>query len=113
MKIFSDELSGELKIMESRKEWLSGSATRTYYTKTLHITEAAGATRDPDRSDEDQYAENERLAQFLGTESNKGRAPDRDPSEVHIGDDGSTSIMFTLSKCFIRTTQPARPSWTW
>jgi hypothetical protein len=115
MKIFSDELSGELKILESRKEWLSGnsSATRTYYTKTLQIRETGESTRSLHGSDgeedEDQYAQNDRLAQFLGTssKSNKGRAPDRDPSEVHIGDDGSTSIMFTLSKCFIRSYHPA------
>lgn len=116
MKIFSDELSGELKIIESRKEWLSGksSATRTYYTKTLHITERRQESRGSPRTDEedeedDQYAQDDRLAQCLGTasKSNKGRAPDRDPSEVHVGDDGSNTIMFTLSKCFIRSYYPS------
>lgn len=119
MKIFTDELSGELKAIESRKEWLSGSssATRTYYTKTLRITETdrrAGSSIHTSYEDEDedegQYAQNNRLAQFLGapTKSNKnGEAPDRDPSEVHVGDDGSTSLMFTLSRCFIRSYHPA------
>ncbi|OIW28868.1 hypothetical protein CONLIGDRAFT_577666 [Coniochaeta ligniaria NRRL 30616] len=115
MKIFSDELSGELKILESRKEWLSGnsSATRTYYTKTLYMTErgdeARSSPRVDEEEDEDQYAQDDRLAQFLGTASkgNKGHAPDRNPSEVHVGDDGSTSVMFTLSKCFIRSYHPA------
>lgn len=120
MKVFSDELSGELKILESRKEWLSGksSATRTYYTKTLHITERREESRSSPRSDEeddddddddDQYAQDDRLAQCLGiaSKSNKGRAPDRDPSEVHVGDDGSNTIMFTLSKCFIRSYHPS------
>ncbi|KAB5577684.1 hypothetical protein GE09DRAFT_1086942 [Coniochaeta sp. 2T2.1] len=115
MKIFCDELSGELKILESRKEWLAGNstATRTYYIKTLHMTERSEARRSFSGSDEeeweDQYAENDRLAQYLGTasKSNKGRAPSRDPGEVHVGDDGATSVMFTLSKCFIRSYHPS------
>ncbi|KAB5535159.1 hypothetical protein GE09DRAFT_353320 [Coniochaeta sp. 2T2.1] len=115
MKIFCDELSGELKILESRKEWLAGNstATRTYYTKTLHMTERSEARSSSSWSDEeegeDQYTENDRLAQFLGTasKSNKGGAPSRDPGEVHVGDDGATSVMFTLSKCFIRSYHPS------
>ena len=115
MKIFTDELSGELKLVESRKEWLSGnsSATRTYYTKTLHVTETGEGARSSHGSDEeedaDQYPEDDRLAQFLGssTKSNKGHAPERHPTEVHVGDDGSKSVMFTLSKCFIRSYHPA------
>jgi hypothetical protein len=117
MRIFKDELSGSLKILESRKEWLSGnsSATRTYYTKAIHIRERgaqAGGSSSYDEGEDtgdDQYAEDDRLAQYLGTatKSNKGRPPDRDPTEVHVGDDGSTSVMFTLSKCFIRSYHPS------
>ncbi|KAB5515634.1 hypothetical protein GE09DRAFT_1045738 [Coniochaeta sp. 2T2.1] len=116
MKIFCDELSGELKILESRKEWPGGgsTATRTYYTKTLHMTERSEERRslldlEEEEEEEDQYAENERLAPFLGiaVKSNQGCAPSRDPSEVHVGDDGATSVMFTLSKCFIRSYHPS------
>lgn len=118
MKIFWDELSGELRILESRKEWLSGnsSATRTYYTKTLHMTkrsdEVGTSSSSDEEEDDDQYPEDDRLAQFLGTatKNNRGHPPTRDPSEMHVGDDGSSSVMFTLSKCFIRSYHPASQS---
>lgn len=113
MDIFSDELTGELKILESRKEWLAGnsSATRTYYTKTLRITERGQRQRASHWSDgaedEDQYTENEPLAHFLtSSKGTNGQPPGRDPSEVHTGDDGSESVMLTLRECFIRSYSP-------
>lgn len=37
MKMFRDEATGEIKVVESRKEWIKGSSstTRTYYTTTI------------------------------------------------------------------------------
>jgi hypothetical protein len=92
LRIFRDEHSGELKILESRKEWLSGrgSATRSYYTKKILFGQSSSEGDDHDADDQDQHRDMERVR--------KRRA-----DEVHIGDDASTSIMFTLSKCFIRS----------
>jgi hypothetical protein len=116
MKIFSDELTSELKIVESRKEWLSSNssvATRTYYTKTLHITEFGERARDLHGSDvgedDGQYVEDDPLAQSLGTspEGGKGKAPKRDPSDVHVGDDATNTLMVTRSKCSVLSYHPS------
>lgn len=114
MKLFKDESSGDLKIIESRKEWLSGhsSATRTYYTKKLLF--GSGEDENGERgsgqclSTGSLYPVNDQLARFLDREShpNYMAAPKRKAEEVHLGDDGSKTVLFTLSRCFIRSYHP-------
>ncbi|KAK3933464.1 hypothetical protein QBC46DRAFT_434987 [Diplogelasinospora grovesii] len=103
VKMFQDEATGMLKVVESRKEWLAGRswARRTYYTTELSFK---GALRehgwDEDDGDEDD-----------GDDASDGpfpdAAPSRNPHLVHPGDDGSTQLMLTLSQCPVRSYHPS------
>lgn len=113
MKLIKDEHSGDLTILESRKEWLSGrSATRTYYTKKLVFGE------DGDDEDEDEeesesdgqcrstgslYPINDELAIRLAKEDYVP-PPKRNAKDVFVGDDDSAiSVMSPLSSYPIRS----------
>ncbi len=147
---FKDEDTGQLRILESRKEWLDGSsaARRTYYMTDLNFRSAVGKGKaaahgpqsgaraeeedgfddDDDSDDDDDGGEDsdgdtygdggadEGVIVYTGQSRRSGRTkktgkgfipPTRDPHAVHRGDDGDTSVMFTLSKCFIRSYYPS------
>lgn len=101
LKIFKDETSGTVRILESRKEWYSGSgsATRTCYTKTFNLGHSGAYADGGFDIGRDTHSDEDRCPPPLGTVA-------RDMREVHVGDDGSKSVMFTLSKCFIRSYHP-------
>ena len=116
LRIYKDDGSGKLKVMESRKEWLSGhsSATRTYYSQKILFS------GDEEDGAEDEYGERGRsvgslypvydtMAAYTRKEvaPNPKAVPYRRAEDVQLGDDGSVSIMFTPSKCFIRSYYPA------
>ncbi|KAK3933512.1 hypothetical protein QBC46DRAFT_434134, partial [Diplogelasinospora grovesii] len=66
VRMFKDEKTGLLKVVESRKEWLPGhrSARRTYYTTEISFE---GALREPewDYEDNDRLASNEDDASYI------------------------------------------------
>ncbi|KAK4131161.1 hypothetical protein BT67DRAFT_388965 [Trichocladium antarcticum] len=99
LRIFKDETTGQLKAVESRKEWLSGriSAGRSYYTTVISFDNAAVRPAEPDSS----VLEPEKTD--LGTCLER---PPRDPHMVHQTDDSSTWA-FTLSKCPLRSYHPS------
>ncbi|KAK3370304.1 hypothetical protein B0H63DRAFT_440690 [Podospora didyma] len=116
LKMFRDESTSELRIVESRKEWLAGhsSARRTYYTTNIDFDSADDERTQcsvPDSShlnvDSDSDDDDDEPAPFEKGHPYSMDAPLRSPHEVHPGDDGSTSLMYTLSKCPIRTYHPS------
>ncbi|KAK3986319.1 hypothetical protein QBC44DRAFT_141574 [Cladorrhinum sp. PSN332] len=112
MRMFRDEATGQLKVVESRKEWLGGriSPRRTYYTTVINFGSSehveGGETEDPRtltlssdvRSSGASASEVEKMHP-AGPMKPKAR----DPHSVHLGDDNSKSLMFTLGKCPMRS----------
>ncbi|KAK3944952.1 hypothetical protein QBC46DRAFT_130805 [Diplogelasinospora grovesii] len=105
VRMFKDEATGMLKVVESRKEWLAGhsSARRTYYTTEISFE---GARRqhewDEDSADEEDWI----TEAWDKIQSGSITAPSRDPHLVHPGDDASEQVMLTLSQCPVRSYQP-------
>lgn len=121
LRLLKNEQSGKLQILESRREWLDrkSSAQRTYYTTDLHFpTKLEGGN-------EEAGGQSDSTIQQLSATTLNPHAGDtiphrrfhtnwalpdspepyrnRDPYNTHIGDDASTALLFTLSKCFIRS----------
>ncbi|KAK3309145.1 uncharacterized protein B0T15DRAFT_509532 [Chaetomium strumarium] len=103
LRIFEDESTGELKAIESRKEWLAGSisARRTYYTTPISFddpTEGSVTGRSLEGTGSTTSAAKNRQATVPRTRL-------RDPNTVHPGDDRFTFAV-NLSKCPIRSYHP-------
>ena len=86
LRLIRDEATSELKVIESRKEWLvrTSSARRTYYTTKVEF-----------------------LASLPGGACKKNEpdfvtAPLRDPDLSHPGDDNNDALMFAPSKSPVR-----------
>lgn len=151
IRLVKNEQTGQLQILESRKEWLDkkGSGQRNYYTTDVVWTQVnenlkGGNDSDALASGNGQHsmdsgneapilssggggvnndnATNRIVAGHPAFTSNqttnppssrwgsivcnppeKLECPIRDPYKTHIGDDASTGLMFTLSKCHIRS----------
>ncbi|GAB1313863.1 hypothetical protein MFIFM68171_04073 [Madurella fahalii] len=110
LRMFKDEMTGQLKVIESRKEWLSGSisAMRTYYTTVIDFDDVAirkawDLAEQKLLSDPDLSASGSGKLQ-LGAPA---KPTLRDPHMVHPGDDSSSDLTFTLSKCPIRSYYPS------
>ncbi|KAK4452414.1 hypothetical protein QBC34DRAFT_35064 [Podospora aff. communis PSN243] len=107
LRIFRDETSSKLRVVESRKEWLarSSSARRTYYTTDI-VFDDGGPTRMP--SANDKFLDHVLLATRTKTSHpDRTPAPPRNPHMVHPGDDGSRALMFTLTKSPVRCYHPS------
>lgn len=130
LRLLKNEQSGKLQILESRREWLGrkSSAQRTYYTTDLHFPskseggmyeESGGQNGNPTNHDSVQPR-----ATTLNPSAGESIPPRRfhtnwtlpdspeparirDPYNTHKGDDASTALLFTLSKCFIRSYYPS------
>ncbi|KAL7622971.1 hypothetical protein AAE478_006650 [Parahypoxylon ruwenzoriense] len=104
LKLEKDEASGEVNIIESRKEWLSGQSgsRRSYY-----ITEVVFRPELEVNGDDSSQAADPRSANILNT-LNKPNTTDirpRSPKNVHPGDDSSVMSMFTRSQTHLRSYQ--------
>ncbi|KAH8745785.1 hypothetical protein F5883DRAFT_702090 [Diaporthe sp. PMI_573] len=114
----------QLQVLESRKEWTSGSSgRRNYYTTPLIFPEKAADLEEEDGSPGDAGSNNVGGGIIINPatdtildpspHSNYDLPPSplpfriRCPFNTHTGDDASTALMFTLSKCFIRSYHPA------
>jgi hypothetical protein len=97
LRLFKDETTGQLKVLESRKEWLLACITprRTYYTTEISFEKAVKVDETPS----DIPAVKTQQGEVL-------RSQPRDPHMVHPGDDTST-MSVTLTKCPIRSYYPA------
>lgn len=110
LRIFKDEATGQLKVIESRKEWLSGSisARRTYYTTVIDFEDLA--VRKAWRLAESRVPSNSGLSASETEKLRQGGPAEtttRCPHTVHPGDDSSSDLTFTLSKCPLRSYFPS------
>ncbi|KAH8808050.1 hypothetical protein F5884DRAFT_821520 [Xylogone sp. PMI_703] len=125
LRLDIDEATGEMRIIESRKEWYQGSSKsqRTYYTTNIDfrrppsINDTAIATNSTD-STSASFEEvpssqmkhnlsalpNDPIVNLLAPEDhpNHLEAPPRLPQNTHPGDDGSLQLTFTLTKSRLR-----------
>jgi len=102
LRVSRDETTSELRVVESRKEWLakSSSARRTYYTTPIIFDDGGQTSMPSANNDFLDHAMLETLAKT--SQPNLTLVPPRDPHMVHSGDDGSTELMFTLTKSPVR-----------
>lgn len=114
LKMFKDERTDKLMVVESRKEWLAGSSTakRTYYTRDVVVGDSGNGSGDEEQDLEDQGSSalfNDPSPSALDKQNDPRhtQTPYRDPHMVHRGDDGSKMLLFTLSKCPIRSYYPS------
>ncbi|KAK3373446.1 hypothetical protein B0T24DRAFT_261264 [Lasiosphaeria ovina] len=112
LSIFRDESTNLLRIVEARKEWPAGhsSARRTYYTTDVEFSDT-GEKKHRDERSWSPPSDSE-ISQMANSSRKKHRthmdAPRRDPHMVHLGDDGSkTLVLSLLSKCPVRSYHPA------
>jgi hypothetical protein len=113
----------QLQVLESRKEWLAGSpGRRNYYTTPLIFPSKTADPDDEDGSPRDPGSNSvgggiiinpttetvPEVRQRTGYDPTHNPPPPRIrcPFNTHAGDDASTALMFTLSKCFIRSYHP-------
>lgn len=113
----------QLQVLESRKEWLAGSpGRRNYYTTRLVFPDKVADSEDGGSSPRDPNPNTVGGGIIINpaTETVPDVRPHtsydlppatppprpRCPFNTHAGDDASTALMFTLSKCFIRSYHP-------
>lgn len=112
----------KLQVLESRKEWLNGqsSGRRNYYTTKLEFPPQEETTDDNGSS---SGTNPNNVGGGITMNPTTTTVPDtgactydlpqnpefrkRCPLTTHAGDDASTALMFTLSKCFIRSYHPS------
>lgn len=87
LQLVQDESSGELLIVETRKEYTSGSSQprRACYIKAVVFEEQ----QEGDQAQSSAVSDNEVHCHVPS-------------SPAHIGDDGSQGTMFTIQDCFVR-----------
>lgn len=106
IQLEKDEVTGSIKIIECRKEWLTGRSgnRRTYYTKKV-VFSAPGEVEESgdDSSSVDAPPEDDPLTNLLNSSNrpNYMEAPPRPPLTFHPGDDGSA--MFTRNSTHLRS----------
>lgn len=112
MRLFTDEVSGDLKILEARKENLRSrsSSTRVYYTKKLVFgNDGDGYDEDDEqcRSTGSLYPPSEAHEEsdrwIAREDPDHMPAPKRSPADVHVGDDG---LITPLSEYPVRSYYP-------
>lgn len=112
MMMFKDEATGEIKVVESRKEWIKGSSStvRTYYTTTIDSpnvrTSTRGTDSEEDSPDEDSSDENNIDGNNSVRNSISPNHP-RDPQTVHPGYYSSKGPIFLRNKCPILSYHPS------
>lgn len=119
LRLDMDENTGELRIIESRKEWYHGASRsqRTYYTTPIvfpsEFDAPSSSANTQSSTSEDCNSYNDRdlsaypddpLLQLLVDDDNPNYMPSqkRLPQFVHPGHDGSSNQTFTLAKSRIR-----------
>ncbi|KAI0134413.1 hypothetical protein BJ170DRAFT_679303 [Xylariales sp. AK1849] len=105
-----DESTGSIKIIECRKEWLTGRSgnRRTYYTTPVvfHNEDGSEANEDDGASDNDPLPDDPMTS--LLQSSNRPNymvAPLRSPLQCHPGDDGSA--MYGRNKTYLCSYYPS------
>ncbi|KAK3501769.1 hypothetical protein B0T13DRAFT_446858 [Neurospora crassa] len=94
MKMFKDEATGEIKVVESRREWIKGSSstTRTYYTTTIKWPSENDSHSISDSKEGGLNGSNTSGADFSGNSSSpgyqgsSGNESDQGNAEVHPND---------------------------
>jgi hypothetical protein len=110
LKLEKDEASGDIIIIEGRKEWPANESQsrRTFYKKKLIFPQkprptTAGAAAEGNS----QSASCGSQSQDQGTDSGEfgklSNTQPRTPENPHCGDDGSLSSIYTLRQCVARS----------
>jgi hypothetical protein len=127
LRLDTDETTGDLRIVESRKEWYLGASRsqRTYYTTeiifpnlkhddseySLPGPSASTSSANPTSNDtfDNSLLPNDPIVRLRKKDDHPHylEAPPRNPHYTHPGNDGSTQPTYTLAKTLIRTYHPS------
>ncbi|KAF5580771.1 uncharacterized protein FSUBG_13312 [Fusarium subglutinans] len=107
LQLTKDEKTGNLFIVETRKEWFPGNAgsQRTCYKKELHFDEQEEAPQPepslptPPESTVDSLEEDEW--------NSENHVEQRSSETIHVGDGPSDAKTYTLQECFVRSYNPS------
>ncbi|KAK2922355.1 hypothetical protein FoTM2_017711 [Fusarium oxysporum f. sp. vasinfectum] len=107
LQLTKDEKTGNLFIVETRKEWFPGNAgsQRTCYRKELQFETQAKVPRlehslhTPIESAMDSLEEEEWRSE--------DHIEERSSEKIHIGDGPSDATAYTLQECFVRSYNPS------
>ncbi|EXL67200.1 hypothetical protein FOPG_16658 [Fusarium oxysporum f. sp. conglutinans race 2 54008] len=101
LQLTKDEKTGNLFIIETRKEWFPGNAgsQRTCYRKELHFETQAKVPR-PEHS---LHTPLESAIDSLEEEEwrSEDHIEERSSEKIHIGDGPSDATAYTLEECFV------------
>ncbi|KZL86271.1 f-box domain-containing protein, partial [Colletotrichum incanum] len=109
LQLEKDPVTGDIMVLESRREWLVDecSSTRTSYRTALRFSERHNHSNNNSDSDSDSESDTEDSegspVHSCSTSTIAHAKPQREFSQFHRGDDGSTTPATTLSQCFIRS----------
>ena len=103
LRLFKDEQTSQITVVESRKEWLSKSSSsrRTYYTTRVVFPDVGGQNQDGAAKVPPSEMAHQ-TESFKPPTVDFPSPPSRDPHLVHPGDDGSKRVMHTLTKSPVR-----------
>lgn len=105
LKLEQDETTGKLRIIESRKEWLTRQSRnrRSYYTTNVVFKDEGEGTADEESEDNtENNLPDDPLTVLLEPSSNPNYMPppERLPCSIHAGDNGT---IYNLSKTHLRS----------
>ncbi|KZL63408.1 f-box domain-containing protein, partial [Colletotrichum incanum] len=109
LQLEKDLITGDIMVLESRREWLVDecSSTRTSHRTALRFSECHNHSNNNSDSENDSESDTEdnegSPVHSCSTSTIAHAKPQRESSQFHRGDDGSTTPVITLSQCFIRS----------
>ncbi|CVK92701.1 uncharacterized protein FMAN_07578 [Fusarium mangiferae] len=107
LQLTKDEKTGNLFIVETRKEWFPGNAgsQRTCYKKELHFDKQEEA---PQPEPSLPTPPESTVDSLEGDEwSSENHIEERSSETIHIGDGPSDAKTYTLQECFVRSYNPS------
>ncbi|KZL82354.1 f-box domain-containing protein [Colletotrichum incanum] len=107
LQLEKDLATGDIMVSECRREWLVDecSSTRTSYRTVLRFSNRHNRSNDDSDSDHESGTENNGIPPIHPCSASTIALAkrQRESSEFHRGDNGSTTPAITLSQCFIRS----------
>ncbi|KZL86148.1 f-box domain-containing protein [Colletotrichum incanum] len=107
LQLEKDPVNGDIMVLECRREWLVDecSSTRTSYRTVLRFSDLQDHSNDDPDSNPESGTENNGIPPIHPCSASTIALAkrQRESSEFHRGDNGSTTPAITLSQCFIRS----------
>ncbi|KAF4343637.1 hypothetical protein FBEOM_2410 [Fusarium beomiforme] len=106
LQLTKDEKTGELFIVETRKEWITGNAgsQRTCYRKQLQFDQQE---KDPQPGPVFPTPPESTVDSPEDEWSGEDHTEERSREQIHLGDGPTDAKIYTLQECFVRSYNPS------